>query len=161
MRDRDPAAREARAILGVSPDADSAQIVRAYHRRARAVHPDVSTEQDAGARFSALCAAYQLLLETAHDPGPAPTGDDRGPIVDQHRRQRRPAQGPVGGWTAGWAGPGVPWLVAGPVRVQPPAGPTEQSGQRVVPTTTWTRSPPSPRRASSPNARTAPDSEPS
>lgn len=69
-------------MLGVSPGADSAQIVRAYRRRARAVHPDVSTEQDAGAQFSALWAAYQLLLETAHEPGLAPAGDDQGPIVD-------------------------------------------------------------------------------
>lgn len=128
MRDRDPAAREARAMLGVSPDADSAQIVRAYRRRARAVHPDVSTEQDAGAQFSALSAAYQLLLETAHEPGPAPAGDDQGPIVDQDHRQRVAAPGPVGGWPAGWAGRGVAWLVAGPVRVQPPAGPIQQPG---------------------------------
>lgn len=123
MRDRNRAAREARAVLGVSPGADSAQIVRAYRRRARAVHPDVSTELDAGEQFSALRAAYQLLLETAREPGPLLAGDDQGPTVNQdQRRQRVPAPGPVGGWPAGWVGRDVAWLVAGPVRVQPPAG---------------------------------------
>jgi len=117
-------------MLGVSPDADSAQIVRAYRRRARAVHPDVSTEHDAGAQFSALWTAYQLLLETAHEPRQAPPGDDQGPVVDQDHRQRVAAPGPVGGWPAGWTSQGVAWLVAGPVRVQPPAGPTHQPGQR-------------------------------
>lgn len=118
-------------MLGVSADADSAQIVRAYRRRARAVHPDVSTEQDAGAQFAALWAAHQLLLETAREPGPAQAGDDQGPIVDHDHRQRVPAQDPVGGWPAGWAGRGIAWLVVGPVRVQLPAGPTQQPGQRV------------------------------
>ncbi|WP_425577330.1 DnaJ domain-containing protein [Nocardioides endophyticus] len=118
-------------MLGVSPDADSAQIVRAYRRRARAVHPDVSTEQDAGAQFSALWAAYQLLLETAHEPGLALAGDDQGSIVDQHHRRRvpAPAPGPLGGWPAGWAGRGDAWLVAGPARVEPSARARRQPGQ--------------------------------
>lgn len=119
MRDRDLAAREARAMLGVSPDADSAQIVRAYRRRARTVHPDVSTELDAGAQFSALGAAYQLLLEAAREPGRARAGDDQGPVVRPHRRRWVPTPDLVGGRPGG-AGPSIAWLVAGPVRVQPP-----------------------------------------
>lgn len=121
MRDRNQAAREARAMLGVSPDADSAQIVRAYRRRARSVHPDVSTEADAGAQFSALWTAYQLLLETAHPPGPAPAGDDRGSLVNRDHRQRVPTLDPVVDWSIGWTGQGVAWLIAGPVRAQPSA----------------------------------------
>jgi hypothetical protein len=65
--------------------------------------------------------------------GVPPAGDDRGSIVDHDRRQRVPASGLVGGWPAGWAGERVAWLVAGPVRVQPPTGSTQQPGQRLWP----------------------------
>ncbi|WP_425464514.1 J domain-containing protein [Nocardioides eburneiflavus] len=126
-------------MLGVSPDADPAQIVRAYRRRARTVHPDVSTELDAGAQFSALWAAYQLLLETAREPGRTRAADDRGTVVDRHPRQRVPAPGPVGGSPAGWAGRDVAWLVAGPVRIdqrasaRPTARPEKMQPPRNVP----------------------------
>jgi hypothetical protein len=127
MWDRDPAAREARALLGVSPDADAAQIVRAYRRRARVVHPDVSTEQGAAAQFSALRAAYQLLLGTAPEPESVPDRDDHAPIAE-HRPTGMPARHPVTDSPARWANRGVAWLLAGPVRVEPPGGTTVEPG---------------------------------
>ena len=121
MRDRDSAAREARALLGVPPDADSTQVVRAYRRRARAVHPDVSSEQDAGARFSALSAAYRVLMETAPAPAPVRASDDQALLVE-HLRHAAPDPGALGGRLIEWGDRRVAWLAAGPVRVQPVAG---------------------------------------
>jgi molecular chaperone DnaJ len=119
MRDTHSAAREARALLGVSQDADPEQILRAYRRRALVVHPDVNTAQDAGAQFSALRAAYQLLLQASRRPAPAPTSS-QDPIVDRVDRHPMPASGPARGWPDGRAGRDVAWLVARPVRVSRP-----------------------------------------
>jgi hypothetical protein len=130
MSDRNPATREAREMLGVSPRADSAEIARAYRRRARDVHPDVSTDEDAGAQFSALLAAYQLLLATPPEPPVAPGEDDQGQVVGRGRRPHVPAPDLVGGWTAERAYRGVGWLVAGPVRVEPLGGTTRPPGSR-------------------------------
>jgi hypothetical protein len=119
MRDQDPA-REARDMLGVPVDADPAQIVRAYRRRARIVHPDVSSEPDAGAQFAALWAAYQLLLEGAPEPSTEPDRDEQAAAFVHVRRRSWPAPGPVWGRPAGRTGGADAWLVAGPVRVEPP-----------------------------------------
>ncbi len=48
-------------ILGVARNATSAQIKRAYRAQARKVHPDVSPDPDAAARFAELQNAYEVL----------------------------------------------------------------------------------------------------
>src|SRR5699024_8535402 len=50
-------------ILGVSRDADESDIKRAYRRLARKYHPDVSTEDDAEARFREANEAYEVLKD--------------------------------------------------------------------------------------------------
>jgi hypothetical protein len=108
-------------MLGVPLDADSTQVVRAYRRRARTLHPDVNSEQDAAAQFSALSAAYRVLMETAPAPAPVRAGNDQALLVE-HRRHAAPAPDPIGGWPTEWESRRVAWLVAGPVRVRPLAG---------------------------------------
>lgn len=103
VRSQQPSVGAAWQLLGVSPDADSAQLTRAYRRLARRLHPDVSGEPDATERFSALQAAYHLALEALRrDDPPATAAPTVAPAPRRHPR------------------PHVPWLVAGPVRVQPP-----------------------------------------
>lgn len=48
-------------ILGVRQDADPAAIKQAYRARSRALHPDVSGDPDADARFRELSEAYAVL----------------------------------------------------------------------------------------------------
>lgn len=50
-------------VLGVSRDADRESIKRAYRRLARRYHPDVSTENDAEARFKEVGEAYEVLRD--------------------------------------------------------------------------------------------------
>jgi curved DNA-binding protein len=47
--------------LGLSRDAKPEDIKRAYRRLARKYHPDVSTENDAEARFKEVAEAYEVL----------------------------------------------------------------------------------------------------
>ncbi|MBA1149305.1 DnaJ domain-containing protein [Ectothiorhodospiraceae bacterium WFHF3C12] len=49
--------------LGVSRDASTEDIKRAYRRLARKYHPDVSTEADAEQRFKAIGEAYEVLKD--------------------------------------------------------------------------------------------------
>jgi hypothetical protein len=124
-RPEDAFVRAARELLGVTPDADSAQLARAYRNLARRLHPDVSAEPDATERFSALQAAYHLALDAArpHDPpavaAPAPT------VVPAPTEQRVQTVGLDPTLVSNAPNPPrpphfqVPWLVAGPVRVQP------------------------------------------
>lgn len=49
------------AILGVSRDADTATIKRAYRKLARRYHPDVSDEPDAEAKFKEIGEAWEVL----------------------------------------------------------------------------------------------------
>nr|MBF0683831.1 DnaJ domain-containing protein [Pseudomonas sp.] len=51
-------------VLGVSRDASSDEIKKAYRKLARKYHPDVSKEPDAEARFKQVAEAYEAL----HDP---------------------------------------------------------------------------------------------
>lgn len=62
-------------ILGVEADAEPQQIKRAYRKKARQFHPDVSTERDAEDRFKEVNEAYEAL----RDP-------DRRAEYDQLRR---------------------------------------------------------------------------
>src|SRR5919204_2653145 len=48
-------------LLGVSRDADDQQIKKAFRRLARRLHPDVSEEPDAEARFREISEAYEVL----------------------------------------------------------------------------------------------------
>jgi molecular chaperone DnaJ len=48
-------------LLGVGRDADEQEIKRAFRRLARRLHPDVSDEPDAEARFREISEAYEVL----------------------------------------------------------------------------------------------------
>lgn len=50
-------------LLGVARDADASEIKRAYRRRARELHPDVSEEHDAEERFRRVTEAYEVLSD--------------------------------------------------------------------------------------------------
>ncbi len=60
-----PPARDFYDVLGVPRDASPEEIQRAYHRQARRLHPDVSSDPAAAERFKELTAAYEVLS----DPG--------------------------------------------------------------------------------------------
>jgi molecular chaperone DnaJ len=51
------------AILGVERDATDAQIKKAFHAKARTMHPDVSKEPDAEERFKEVNEAYAVLSD--------------------------------------------------------------------------------------------------
>jgi molecular chaperone DnaJ len=48
-------------LLGVARDADEQTLKKAFRRLARQLHPDVSTEPDAEARFREVTEAYEVL----------------------------------------------------------------------------------------------------
>jgi len=48
-------------VLGVSRDADPEELKAAYHARARELHPDVSGDAEAEARFREVSHAYAVL----------------------------------------------------------------------------------------------------
>lgn len=50
-------------LLGVERDADASAIKRAYRRKARELHPDVSDEPDAEERFRRVTEAYEVLSD--------------------------------------------------------------------------------------------------
>lgn len=56
-------ARDFYEVLGVSRDADSAEIQRAYRRLARQNHPDVNKEAGAEERFKDVAEAYDVLSD--------------------------------------------------------------------------------------------------
>ncbi|MFM7514897.1 MAG: DnaJ C-terminal domain-containing protein, partial [Cyanobium sp.] len=51
------------AILGVERDASAEDIRKAYRRLARRYHPDISSEDDAEAKFKEVNEAYQVLSD--------------------------------------------------------------------------------------------------
>ena len=51
------------AIVGVSQDATPADIKKAFHRKARRVHPDSNPEPEAAREFRRLVAAYETLSD--------------------------------------------------------------------------------------------------
>ncbi len=53
------------AVLGIEPTATQEEIKRAFKKLARKYHPDVSTEDDAQARFQAVSEAYEMLKDSA------------------------------------------------------------------------------------------------
>lgn len=50
-------------LLGVAKDADASAIKKAYRRKARELHPDVSEEADAEERFRRVTEAYEVLSD--------------------------------------------------------------------------------------------------
>ncbi len=50
-------------VLGVTRDADAAEIKKAYRKRARKYHPDVYTGADAENKFKEVNEAYQVLSD--------------------------------------------------------------------------------------------------
>src|SRR3954462_2124940 len=51
-------------LLGVSRTADEGEIKKAFRRRARELHPDVSQEPDAEQRFREVVEAYEVLSKS-------------------------------------------------------------------------------------------------
>jgi curved DNA-binding protein CbpA len=111
--------RDLYKVLGLSPDATRADIVRAYHLQARAVHPDARPQDPSAPEvFRALTDAYDVLS----DPGRRNRYDHLRALAPETVTPRPggprvPRQPP--GWPAGQST--VP-LRAGPVHVEPPAG---------------------------------------
>jgi hypothetical protein len=112
--------RQARELIGVTASADTAQVARAYRRRARHLHPDLNGEPDATEQFWVLQAAYRVALAAArrHDD-PASAHVTMGNPAVMH------VPPPVRGSVTLDARPGhrgVVWFAVGPVHVQPPRG---------------------------------------
>jgi len=59
--DDGPSAEEARRVLGVEPDADDAEIKRAYRERAKELHPDQAGGDEEA--FKRATEAYERLLD--------------------------------------------------------------------------------------------------
>lgn len=118
--------RAARALLGVPADADPAQLARAYRRQARRIHPDTSVAPDATERFWALQAAYRLALDAALVAArpDTPTVQTPTPVAHRDPTVVLGTPRPDGLAASRTASPRpVEWLLAGPVRVQPPRPP--------------------------------------
>lgn len=80
-------------IMGVERDADAVAIKRAYRVLARKYHPDVSTEDDAEARFKEVGEAYEVLK----DPEKRAAYDQLGADWQQGQSFRPPPD-----WDAGF-----------------------------------------------------------
>jgi curved DNA-binding protein CbpA len=74
------------AELGVSRDASSEEIRRAYRRVARRHHPDVNRKPGGAERFAAAARAYEIL----NDPAARARYDNRFPGPFPVRRSPRP-----------------------------------------------------------------------
>ena len=94
--------RDAYQVLGVSRDADQAEIQRAYRRLARRLHPDVNKDPGAEDEFKSLSEAYDVLS----DPDQRKRYDAFGPDFrrvsadvdpETYRRARARAGADVGG----------------------------------------------------------------
>ena len=51
-------------VLGVTRDADGAEIKKAFRKLARTHHPDVNDSPEAEAEFKEIAAAYEVLSDT-------------------------------------------------------------------------------------------------
>jgi curved DNA-binding protein CbpA len=115
-------------LLGVARDAPAAEITRAYHRRARMLHPDARPGPAGPAEdFVELEAAYRVLgnpaRRAAYDQALHPPGCWPSPAV--------------GASAPPWRGSRPPGaaLWAGPVHISPPPGAAvagDQAGARLA-----------------------------
>ena len=90
-------------LLGIAPGASEEEIRKAFRRKAKTVHPDVSDAPDAAEQFTRLKAAHDLLIERLSNPL-APTPEDlyrparevskeeQELILQSHRRRREAEQ---------------------------------------------------------------------
>lgn len=62
-RVRDWATVDYYALLGVAPDADAAEITRAFREQAKQSHPDATDDTAAAERFREVAAAYGVLSD--------------------------------------------------------------------------------------------------
>ena len=84
-------------LLGVSPSATPAELLQAYRRRARDVHPDVHPDDpEAHRRFTELAAAYEALAAAARAAA-ASTAPSTGPqpVPVTVRRREAPPEPPL------------------------------------------------------------------
>ena len=77
------------AELGVSRDASSEEIRRAYRQVARRHHPDVNRDRGGPERFAAAARAYEILS----DPAARARYDDRAPRPVPIHRSPNPRPG--------------------------------------------------------------------
>ena len=98
-----PESYDPRELLGVPIGASEDELRKAFRRKAKTVHPDVSDAPDAAEQFARLKASYDLLLERLSDPGaptpetlyrPAPDVDpeQQEKIIQAYRRRREAEQ---------------------------------------------------------------------
>jgi len=59
----DPATDDLWAIVGAPRTATKQELRRAYRRKARTLHPDISTDPDATAKFRRLVLAFETLMD--------------------------------------------------------------------------------------------------
>jgi len=118
-----PATADARAALGVTAAATPAQVVTAFRRQARKVHPDVSLARDASDRFAALVAAYDVALRAARSEPNVRADPDAG---RRSETTAHPTADRFHDVVRGFAGTliyesGRPVMVVGPTRVDGPS----------------------------------------
>jgi curved DNA-binding protein CbpA len=111
--------------LGIRRDASSADIARAYRRRARELHPDSHpVRSDAADQFHAASAAYELLSDpvrrAAYDQRARP-GSPASAAAAPGRSEAEPRTRPAGNAdpAPGRFSPPPPTVWAGPVRIEP------------------------------------------
>lgn len=89
-------------LLGLTPAASEEDIRKAFRRKAKLVHPDVSDAPDAAEQFKRLKDSHDLLIERLTNPLAAPpeagedlyrparevSDDEREVIINSFRRQR-------------------------------------------------------------------------
>ena len=113
-------------VLGVEAGASRQDIARAYRRAVHGAHPDAQpADPRAAARFRELTDAYDLLsdparraaYDRAHHPAAGPGGQPPAPRPSMARWPGSPRL------LSPWYGQQV---VAGPVRIEPPAAPARE-----------------------------------
>ena len=90
-------------LLGIAPGAPEDEVRKAFRRKAKIVHPDVSDAPDAAEQFTRLKAAHDLLIERLSNPlAPTPkdlyrparevSEEEQELILQSHRRRREAEQ---------------------------------------------------------------------
>ena len=90
-------------LLGIAPGSSEDEIRKAFRRKAKTVHPDVSDAPDAAEQFTRVKAAHDLLIERLSNPlAPTPeelyrparevSEEEQELILRTHRRKREAEQ---------------------------------------------------------------------